>query len=155
MNQRTAGLKWIALFEASKGTLALMVAVGLHQVTGATLTHLSEEIVMHLHLNPANFLGGDLIKLSDTVTPTQLTLMALGVGSYAVIRLVEAFGLWHGYTWTEWFSLFSSGVYLPFELVHMWHQISWVGVVIFMINLIIVAYMTRLIYRKHKQKSII
>lgn len=149
MNQPNAGLKWIALFEASKGLLALMVAIGLHQVTGATLAHLSEEVVRHLHLNPTHWIGKDVIKLSDTVTTTQLTFMVLGVGSYAVIRLVEAFGLWHGYTWTEWFSLLSSGLYLPFELVSMWHQVSWTGSLILLLNLMIVVYMARIIYYKH------
>ena len=50
-------------------------------------------------------------------------IAALGL-AYALIRLVEGYGLWQGKHWAEWFAVISAGIYLPLEFQHFAHQQS-------------------------------
>ena len=48
------GLRPIAIFEALKGVLALLVGLGMHEMSNASIQQGAEYLVSHLHLNPAS-----------------------------------------------------------------------------------------------------
>ncbi|MEI8633038.1 DUF2127 domain-containing protein [Vibrio sp. PP-XX7] len=148
MATKEKGLRLVSMLEASKGLISLLVGLGLHAFAGHNLRHVAEMIVSHLHLNPASRLPNIFIHAAGSITDSEITWVALGAFAYALVRFVEAYGLWRGMLWTEWFALVSGGIYLPFELyesvVHP--QILSLGVLL--INLIVVWYMARLLFTK-------
>jgi len=147
------GLRAIALLEASKGCLALAVGFGLHYLAGQNVQQLAEQFVAHLHLNVAKHYPAIFIAAAGELNNSRLTLLAIGAMAYAIIRLVEAYGLWHSLCWTEWFALLSGAIYLPFEIYELFEKLSWPGMVVFLINILVVAYMTHIIFGQHKQAA--
>ena len=73
-----------------------------------------------------------------------LELLAL---LYSAMRFVEAFGLWFGMRWAEWFALLSGSVYLPFELYELSKGFTWLKIGLLTINLLIVLYMAIVLRR--------
>lgn len=145
-----SGLKVIAILEASKGLLALMVAFGLHLLLGQNLQLMAEELVSHAHLNPASHLPSVFILAASKASTMNMNLLAAGALLYAVVRLVEAYGLWRSYGWTEWFALISGAIYLPIEVYEMLVHPNSISVGVFLLNLIVVLYMLRLIIKRQK-----
>ncbi|WP_350979251.1 DUF2127 domain-containing protein [Shewanella sp. AC34-MNA-CIBAN-0136] len=135
------GVRAIAMLEASKGVLALLVAIGLHAYAGANLSVLATQWVTHLHLNPASHYPSIFIAAIGSVSQSSLTLLALGAAAYTLVRFIEAYGLWHNMRWTQWFALFSGAIYLPFELYEMMSHFSLLSVIVLLINLVVVIYM--------------
>ncbi|MGI1998969.1 DUF2127 domain-containing protein [Shewanella frigidimarina] len=141
MKHSDSGVRAVAVLEATKGLLALLVAIGLHVYAGQNLTALALELVTHLHLNPASHYPGIFISAVGSVSQSSLTLMAFGAAVYTSVRFIEAYGLWHNMRWTQWFALLSGAIYLPFELYEMIRHFSVLSVIVLLVNLVVVMYM--------------
>jgi uncharacterized membrane protein (DUF2068 family) len=131
----------VAVFEGAKGGLVLITGFGLLAFIHRDLHSAAEEIVRHFHLNPARHYPRIFLDAAARVTDTQLWLLALSAFLYAVVRFVEAFGLWHRKLWAAWFGVLSGGIYVPMELFEMAHGFSWVKLTVLSVNLAIVAYL--------------
>ena len=153
MNQK--GLKPIAVIEASKGLLALVVSLGIHQLAGDNIQQIAENLLTHLHLNPASHYPSVLLHFIDNLKDVNLMLVSLGALVYALIRFVEAYGLWHKYRWTEWFALISGGIYLPFEIYELITDTNLLSFSALLINSIIVLYMYAILKSQHSKRAII
>ncbi|WP_283132597.1 DUF2127 domain-containing protein [Enterovibrio norvegicus] len=152
VGQSPKGLKAIAALEALKGVLSLAVGFALHELGGKEIQHLCEALLQHLHLNPASEIPSVIMHSAYKINDHNLRLLALGSVLYATIRLVEAFGLWRGYAWTEWFALASGAVYLPFEIYAVATEGKMLPVLALVVNLVVVAYMTMVILQRRKEK---
>ena len=151
MSSKKKGLKAVALLEASKGLLSVLVVFGLHTLAGDNIQHFVEALLSHSHLNPANHLVQEAIIEAGKVTASNISLVMAGALLYGAVRFIEAYGLWHSLVWTEWFALLSGGIYLPFEAYEMFTKPSLLTAAVLVINLVVVGYM----YRVIKPKSLI
>ncbi|SNR61656.1 Uncharacterized membrane protein, DUF2068 family [Methylobacillus rhizosphaerae] len=135
----TTSLRSIALFEASKGLVVLAASLALFRHINADWQSCAETVVRHLHLNPANHYPRILLHWMSNVTEPRLMALAFGALFYAGIRLLEAYGLWLGRHWAIILGMASAGLYLPFEILELLAHFSWLGLGIFVSNLVIVA----------------
>ena len=142
------GLRVVAILEASKGLLSLAVGFGVHVLAGKNIAQLAESLVSHAHLNPASRLPHAFIHAAGSITDANLLFVAIGALLYACVRLIEAYGLWHGQRWTEWFALVSGAIYLPIELYELIIHRDLLGVAVLAINIIIVWYMAKVLFHK-------
>lgn len=154
MEKQPKALKLIAIMEASKGILALVVGFTLHELGGPEIQHLFELLVSHLHLNPSSEIPGAISHAMDDVNAKNIMLVALGTVLYAIVRMIEAFGLWHAYAWTEWFAAASGAIYFPFEIHAVITQGHWLDWAALIINLLVVGYMGMLILKRRKAKQL-
>jgi uncharacterized membrane protein (DUF2068 family) len=73
---------------------------------------------------------------------------------YAVVRFVEAYGLWHARRWAEWFAVVSGGVYLPMELYELSRGVTLLKVGAILLNLLVVIYLIGMLKpAKHKPQA--
>jgi uncharacterized membrane protein (DUF2068 family) len=144
------GLRAVAILEASKGIISLLVAFGVHALAGHNFRHLAELIVSRLHLNPASHLPSVFIDAASGLTDAKIMLFTIAAVVYSIIRLVEAYGLWRAQVWTEWFALVSGAIYIPFELYEIIFRTSILSFGAFIINIIVVGYMAYVILDKKK-----
>jgi uncharacterized membrane protein (DUF2068 family) len=138
---RDRGLRVVAVFEGAKGGLVLVTGFGLLAFIHRDLHSAAEEIVRHLHLNPARHYPRIFLDAASRVTDNQLWVLAFSAFLYALIRLIEAFGLWRRKLWAAWFGVLSGGVYLPVELYEVVRRLSWARLAVLSVNLAIVAYL--------------
>ncbi len=92
-------------------------------------------------MNPARHYPRIFLDAASRVTDNQLWVLAFSAFLYALIRLIEAFGLWRRKLWAAWFGVLSGGVYLPVELYEVVHRLSWARLAVLSVNLAIVAYL--------------
>ena len=137
-----AGLRAVASLEALKGILAIIGGIGLFTLLHKDLGDVAENIVEILHLNPAHRIAQAFINAADRVSETRIVTFACIAFGYAVIRFIEAYGLWNARAWAEWFAIISGSAYLPWEILevakHPHHVIRWI---VLLINIIVVLYM--------------
>ncbi len=142
VDERTSilGLRAIASLEAFKGLaiLILMVVIfGVHKHA----EDIAENLMYHLHIDPDRHAAQAVLHAADRLSDARLWTIALAAVSYATVRFVEAWGLWHRRVWAEWFSLLSGALYLPWELLKLVEHASWQHIAILGTNVIIVLYM--------------
>lgn len=138
-------LRPIAMLEAFKGVVVLATGFGLLSFLGRDNEAFAEQIIRILHLNPAHRYPQIFIQAMTDVSDSHLWLLAGFAALYALVRFIEAYGLWYERRWAEWLAALSGGVYVPFELYELAQGVNWLRAGALVVNLIIVAYMVWLL----------
>ena len=104
----------VALFEAAKGALVLLAGFGALSLIHHDAQRLAEQLVGHLHLNPASRYPRIFIDAAAHLTDTRLSLFAILAAAYVLARVVEGYGLWRQRRWAEWLAAVSGGISFHF-----------------------------------------
>ena len=154
--QVTGALKAVAVYEAAKGLLALLLGTGLLSLLHLhrNVQALATELIEHYHLNPASRFPSLFIDAAAKLNDRRLSILALLAGLYVVLRFIEAWGLWKARTWAEWLTALSGGVYIPFEIAELIERPSWWSVTILILNVGIVAFMGYCLMSKNATQPI-
>jgi uncharacterized membrane protein (DUF2068 family) len=151
------GLRGIAVFEAGKGLLAVMLGIWLLSLVHKDLQDVAERLLHFLHkafhLNPDGHVARWIVRGARKLTPGNLHLWIGGTLAYSIIRFVEAAGLWLERSWAEWFALISGGLYIPIEIYELAHRPTLIKWAVLATNLLIVAYLAWLLRDSHKNKE--
>ena len=143
----SGALRSVALLEAAKGGIVLLAGAGALSFIHHDLQHFADRLVRHLHLNPASHAPRIFLKFAEHATDSRLAVLAMFAAAYALIRFVEAYGLWRGKTWAEWFAAISGSIYIPFEIFNLLHGHMWVSLAALAINIAVVAVMVNALCR--------
>jgi len=143
----------VALFEAAKGALVALAGFGALSLVHHDAQRLAEQLVGHLHLNPAKHYPRIFIDAAAHLTDARLWVLATLAAAYGLVRFVEAYGLWRGRRWAEWFAVVSGGIYIPFELYELFQGVTWVSLGALVVNVLIVGLMINALLRIHPADS--
>ncbi len=139
------GLHAIAIFEAAKGLLAFLAASGLELLGPAPLLKWVRELTQHFGLNPDH---GAMASLSEMINPHSVHLAAGLIMAYALLRFVEAWGLWHAKAWASWLGCISAAIYLPAEIDAVFRHPGWLSVGVLVLNVIVVWVLARDLFKR-------
>ncbi len=140
----TAGLRTVAVFEAVKGALVLLVEVGLLSLVHKDVSAVAERLVRNLHMNPEHRVSHVILEAANRMTDAKLWALAAGAAAYSTVRFVEAYGLWNRRVWAEWFALLSGCLYLPWEIYEIADRPTLIRFGVLAGNLVIVLYMLKI-----------
>jgi uncharacterized membrane protein (DUF2068 family) len=141
------GLRAVALAEAAKGLLVLLIGFGALSLLHSDVQSIAEELVRHFHLNPARRYPRIFLHLAQEATPSHLFLLAFGAAVYALMRFIEAYGLWRQRHWAEWFGIISSAIYIPVEVRAILKHVHWPEVALLTVNIAILLCLGRALIR--------
>jgi uncharacterized membrane protein (DUF2068 family) len=144
----------VALFEAAKGALVLLAGFGALSLIHHDAQRLAEQMVGHLHLNPASRYPRIFIDAAAHLTDTRLSLFAILAAAYALARVVEGYGLWGHRRWAEWFAAVSGGIYIPFELYELFKGAAWLSLGALLTNIFVVGLMINALLREHPEEPV-
>jgi uncharacterized membrane protein (DUF2068 family) len=147
------GLRVVAMFEAAKGLLVLFAGFGLLAFIHKDLHLAAEQLVRHLHINPARHYPRIFIDAANQLNDVHLWVIAFSALLYSMVRFVEAFGLWKQRQWAEWFALLTGGMYIPVELFEITRGVTWPKATVLTINAAIVIYMAYVLYRSRQKRK--
>jgi uncharacterized membrane protein (DUF2068 family) len=146
-------LKAVAAFEASKGLAAFAAASGLLLLVHRDLHAIALKLVEHTHLNPAARYPGIFIEAATHLQNARLVLIAAGSALYAVVRFIEAYGLYRGAAWAEVLAAVGGAIYVPFEVAEVIHRPNGLGFAVLAINLAVVGVAVRALLLRRRAGS--
>lgn len=149
----STGLRTVAVFEAVKGSLVLLLAGGVLDLVHDNVDNLAERLSEVLHVSPDGKLSKLFVKLPSHATEGTLWLLALGTLVYAAVRWIEAYGLWRELRWAQWFALLSTAFYLPPELYWLLRRPSWLRCGVLASNALILLFMVSLRVKATRRRS--
>lgn len=134
------GLYAIALLEAAKAVLALLAAAGLEISGPEPLRHLINSLIRRFGSDPEH---GPLSSLLDLITPDTVHLGATVLIAYALLRLLEAWGLWRAKAWASWLGCISAALYLPLDIYAIVHHPGLASWLLLGVNILVVVVLAR------------
>lgn len=138
------GVRTVATIEFTKGVIVVLAGLGVFSMRHRDIWGVAETFLEFFHVNPYHHYVGVFIDLVYRVSDVHLWKIAVAAALYAMLRFVEAFGLWYVRSWAEWMAFFSGAVYVPFELADLLRHPTWFGVAVVLVNVVIVLYMLQL-----------
>lgn len=142
-------MRAVALFEAGKGALVVVAGVGVLPLLHRNAQGIADALVAHLHLNPAKHYPHVLLDAVTRFEDTRVSILAGLALAYAGLRFAEAYGLWRARRWAAWLAALSGGIYIPFELVHLAHRVTWLSLAALGVNMVVVGFMIYLLAHPH------
>jgi len=140
-------VRGVALFEAAKGILVLVTGFGALSLIHHDAQRYAGQLVGHLHLNPAKHYPQIFIDAATHLTDARLWMLATLASAYGLVRFVEAYGLWRGQRWAEWFAAVSGGIYIPFEIYELIKGDTWLSTGALVLNVLAVVLMINALFR--------
>jgi uncharacterized membrane protein (DUF2068 family) len=137
----SSGLLLIGVFKLLKGLLLVAVGFGalrfLHKDLGVSVNHL----VQVLRIDPENRFIHSLLAKILAVNPKQLRELSVGTFVYAAILLTEGIGLLLRKHWAEYFTIISTGIFIPLEVYELAKHLTAVKLLVLVVNVAIVVYL--------------
>ena len=146
-------LRPIAVFEAFKGAIVLIAGFGLLSFLDRDNEVYAEQIIRHLHLDPAAHYPQIFIVAMARLEDSHLWALAGFAALYAAFRFVEAYGLWYARRWAEWLAALGGAVYVPIEIYELVHRVTWLRIGALVVNLLVVAYMIWLLTENRRRQA--
>lgn len=143
------GLILIGIFKLTKALILIAVGFGAIHFLRRDLS----ESVMHwvemFRVDPDNKYIHRLLAKVFAVTPKQLRELSTGTFVYAAILGTEGIGLLMRKHWAEYFTIISTGIFIPLEVYEIFHHFTFVKVGVLALNVVIVWYLVVQL-RKHR-----
>jgi uncharacterized membrane protein (DUF2068 family) len=135
------GVRTVASIELTKGLVVVLAGLGLLSMRHRNIWGVAESFLEFFHVNPYHHYVGVFIDLVSRISDVRLWKIALVASIYAILRFVEAFGLWYALPWAEWMAAITGGIYIPFEAADLIRRVTWFRLLVLVINSAIVLYM--------------
>ena len=144
----------VAVFEAAKGALVFLAGFGALSLLNHDAQRFAEQLIAHLHLNPASRYPRIFLDAAAHVTNSHLSQLATLAAAYGSIRFVEAYGLWREKRWAEWLAAISASIYIPFELHNVFRGDTGLALGALVVNVLVVGLMIYTLLREHPTEPI-
>jgi uncharacterized membrane protein (DUF2068 family) len=145
-------LRAVASFELAKGLVVLLAGCSVLFLVHKDPGDVADTFLRLLHISPDHHFAQVFLTWADNLTDTKLWAIAAAAMVYAILRFVEAYGLWKARAWAEWIALVSGALYLPFEIYKLIQHVTPLHVGILAVNLGVVLFMGQLRLTAHKAR---
>jgi uncharacterized membrane protein (DUF2068 family) len=148
---QSAAIRLVALFEAFKGSVVLMAASGFLSLIHKDVHLVATTFIHHMHLNPASRYPLIFLDAVSNLHDRRLIFLAIGAAMYALVRFLEAYGLYTEKAWAEVLAAISGAIYVPFELARLLRRPTWHSTLFLAINLLVVTLMVWALVQRRKR----
>lgn len=139
--ERDPWLRSIAWYKLVKGTLLLITALGLLSLVHQDVARVIEKWIRALRFDPENRFLRDLLAKVGLWNDHYLELLSAGTLAYAALFFTEGIGLLLRKRWAEYLTTIATGSFVPFELYILFHEVTFMKVLLLAVNAAIVWYM--------------
>jgi uncharacterized membrane protein (DUF2068 family) len=141
----------IGLFKLFKAALLIAVGIGairlLHKDLSASVLHWAQV----LRVDPENrYVHGIIVRIFR-VTPKQLRELSVGTFIYAGLFLTEGMGLLLRKHWAEYFTIITTGAFIPLEIYEVARHFTITKLVVTVVNVLIVWYLVARVRSRSKR----
>ena len=143
----------IGVFKLFKSLLLIVAGIGAIKLLHKDLASTAMHWVQVLRVDPENrYIHGVLVRIFR-VTPKQLRELSVGTFIYAGLFLTEGFGLLLRKHWAEYFTIITTGLFIPLEIYELAKHLTVVKLAVTVINVLIVWYLVVRVRSRSKRFS--
>ncbi len=146
-------LRAVASVECFKGIFVVLMGLCALLLVHKDAWLYAESLLALFHINTDRRVAQQFLDFADSVTDARLWAAAQIAFVYAALRFTEAYGLWKGRAWAEWFAFVSGFLLLPLEIRELLRGLTWLRVALFVANLMVIFYMLYVIRSNRRERS--
>ena len=120
--KRAPTLYFISGIKIFKGLVLLFAALGIFALARKDLEESFNQFLRWMHLDPENRFFSNIGDWLDTVTPTNVRVLASGTFLCGLFLLVLGLGLAFRAKWAIWLAIGESAFFIPIEIFELVHR---------------------------------
>ncbi len=144
-------LRIIAAIKLAKGVMLAGVALGLFSIVHRDLDQLAQQLVDLMRISPENHYAKLLLEKAGLIQPHSIMTAGIATAFYSAILLSEGVGLWIGASWAEYVVIFTTGFFVPEEILSMVRGPSLTKAIVIAANAAILGYVIAVVWRKRRK----
>lgn len=117
--KRTPTLYFIVAVKLIKGTALVLLALSIFSLANKDLPDLFNRFLEWVHLDPERSFFAGIADWLDTITPTNMRVVASGTMLYGLFLLVGGTGLAFRAKWAIWLAIGESAFFIPIEIFEL------------------------------------
>ncbi len=149
----STGLRLIAGFKLAQGLLLCLVGTGLLILITKNPDAQAARWLAALRIDTNNDFVRSLLNRLDAISPLKFERLGMVAFLYAGLLLVEGVGLLLQKRWAEFFTIFVTGSFLPFELLEVFRHFTLPPVALLVTNGAVVWYLVNALKNKHPKRG--
>jgi uncharacterized membrane protein (DUF2068 family) len=154
MNHKDTGLlRLIAVFKFVKVCWLIAAGIAALRLVHADVGTVLERWVLKLGFDPGSALLNHAIQRVCEIPQDQVWELGAVSFIYAALFMTEGVGLWLAKHWAEWFTVIITGSLIPFEIYEMVRKPDALRILVFVVNIAVVAYLIRRIIRERRSEN--
>jgi uncharacterized membrane protein (DUF2068 family) len=142
------GLWLIAAFKLFKGVALLAVAIGALKLLHKDVASEVEHWINFLRADPHNHYISKLLAKLGLLDDRRLKELSVGTFFYSALLITEGIGLALRQRWAEYFTIISTALLLPLEVLEIARRVSFARVALFLVNIAVVTYLVIQVRKK-------
>jgi uncharacterized membrane protein (DUF2068 family) len=135
------GLLLIAAFKLLKGFALIAVGIGALHLLHKDVATVVDHWINAFRVDPHNRFIHWLLAKVPLVDDQKLKELSVGTFIYAAVFLTEGTGLALRKRWAEYFTIITTGSFLPLEVYEIIHHVTAAKIVALVINIAVVVYL--------------
>ena len=142
-------LRVLAVERLIRGVFIVLVAIAVWKFSNSQTSvqqffndnlTLFQPIAQHFHYDLNNSPVVGTIQKTFSYKHSTLEITAAALLVYALIEIVEGFGLWAAKRWAEYLTVVATAAFLPLEIYELTEKVSWLKIATLLINVLAVVY---------------
>ncbi len=150
--KNSRGLWLIAAFKLFKGFALLAVAIGALKLLHKDVASEVEHWINYLRVDPHGHHIDKLLAKLGLLDDRKLKELSVGTFFYSALLLTEGVGLALKQRWAEYFTIISTALLLPLEVLEIARRVNFPRIALFLVNMAVVAYL--IIHVRKKQDAV-
>jgi uncharacterized membrane protein (DUF2068 family) len=143
-------LRFIAITKLVKGVLVVAIGLGAFRLINRDLAEEARALTTHLRIDPENHYARRFIEKVAKIDAAHLRDYGLVSFFFAAELFTEGIGLWLNKTWAKYMVLVGTGFFIPFEAYACFRRFTWEHLLLFVLNVAIVAYIALVVRRERE-----
>jgi uncharacterized membrane protein (DUF2068 family) len=136
-------LRAVAVFKLLKAALLLVTAWGLLKFVNPEFEAQVDFWIESLRSGFGQYVMREAVERINQLSPVRLHLLSFASVVYAILFLVEGYGLWRGRRWAEYLTVAVTSLLIPVELYEVVTRGRPAAFAVLVLNVLIVAYLVR------------
>jgi uncharacterized membrane protein (DUF2068 family) len=143
----------IAVYKFLHALFFFAIGMGAHHLLHRNIADQVELFARHLRFNPESRLIIFILRKSSVINGPVLQRISLIAYCYATLTLIEGIGLYLEKAWGEFLTLAITASFLPWEILEIFRRVTWVRVSLLTINILVFAYLLRVILDRARNRT--
>ena len=146
MKKKEIFLKIIIIEKFFLGIIAFLLSFGIISLINEDMEEFADKLATFFNLDMDNHYIEVLIDKIGMIENGTIIGVSIGMVSYALLNLLEGYGLHRRKRWAEWLTVIATSLLIPLEIYEIIQEQTIIRIGILMLNIVIVYYLA-----KHKE----
>jgi uncharacterized membrane protein (DUF2068 family) len=143
----------IAIYKFLHALFFFAIGIGAHHMLHKNIADQVDIFARHLRFNPESRLIIFILRKASLINGRVLQRISLVAYCYATLTLIEGIGLYLEKAWGEFLTLAITASFLPWEILEIFRRLTWIRVGLLTINILVFAYLLRLILVRARSRA--